>query len=42
MSLFRFKDDNGAVALKLCMRDDGRNFDPAELDLNVCKAQVVY
>jgi len=42
VSLFRFKDDNGAVALKLCMRDDGRNFDPAELDLNVCKAQVVY
>ena len=42
VSLFRFKDDNGAVALKLCMRDDGRNFDPSELDLNVCKAQVVY
>ena len=42
VSLFKFKDDNGAVALKLCMRDDGRNFDPAELDLNVCKAQVVY
>ena len=42
VSLFRFKDDDGAVALKLCMRDDGRNFDPAELDLNVCKAQVVY
>ena len=42
VSLFRFKDDNGAVALKLCMRDDGRNFDPAVLDLNVCKAQVVY
>ena len=42
VSLFRFKDDNGAVALKLCMRDDGRNFDPADLDLNVCKAQVVY
>ena len=42
VSLFRFKDDNGAVALKLCMRDDDRNFDPAELDLNVCKAQVVY
>ena len=42
VSLFRFKNDNGSVALKLCMRDDGRNFDPAELDLNVCKAQVVY
>ena len=42
VSLFKFKDDNGAVALKLCMRDDGRNFDPAELDLNVCNAQVVY
>ena len=42
VSLFKFKDDNGAVALKLCMRDDGRNFDPSELDLNVCKAQVVY
>lgn len=42
VSLFRFRDDNGAVALKLCMRDNGRNFSPTELDLIVCKSQVVY
>ena len=33
VSLFRFKDDNGAVALKLCMRDDGRNFDRRAIEL---------
>ena len=42
VSLFRFRYDNGAVALKLCMRDNGRNLDPAQLDLIVCKSQVVY
>jgi len=42
VSLFRFKDDNGAIAMKLCMRDNGRNLNPAELDLIVCKSQVVY
>lgn len=42
VSLFRFKDDNGAVAMKLCMRDNGRNLDPTQVDLIVCKSQVVY
>lgn len=42
VSLFRFKDDNGAVAMKLCMRDNGRNLNPARIDLIVCKSQVVY
>lgn len=42
VSLFRFKDDNGAVAMKLCMRDNGRNLDPNRVDLIVCKSQVVY
>lgn len=42
VSLFRFRYDNGAVALKLCMRDNGRNLDPVQFDLIVCKSQVVY
>ena len=42
VSLFRFKDDNGAVAMKLCMRDNGRNINPQQLDLIVCKSQVVF
>ena len=42
VSLFRFRDDNGAVAMKLCMRDNGRNLDPNRVDLIVCKSQVVY
>ena len=42
VSMFRFKDDNGAIAMKLCMRDNGRNLDPNRLDLIVCKSQVVY
>ena len=42
VSLFRFRNDNGAIALKLCLRDAGRNFDPEKLDLIVCKSQVVY
>lgn len=42
VSLFRFRNDDGAIALKLCLRDAGRNFNPEELDLIVCKSQVVY
>ena len=42
VSLFRFTDDSGAVAMKLCMRDNGRNLDPNRVDLIVCKSQVVY
>lgn len=42
VSLFRFRNDNGAIALKLCLRDAGRNFDPSELDLIICKSQVVF
>ena len=42
VSLFRFRNDDGAIALKLCLRDAGRNFDPERLDLIVCKSQVVY
>ncbi len=42
VSLFRFKDDNGALAFKLCMRDGGRNFDVSQLDLIICKTQVVF
>ncbi|MDA3054260.1 MULTISPECIES: prepilin-type N-terminal cleavage/methylation domain-containing protein [unclassified Campylobacter] len=40
--MFRFRDDNGAVEMKLCMRDNGRNFDPNQLDMIMCKSQVVY
>lgn len=42
VTMFRFRDDNGALALKLCMRDGGRNFDPEKLDLIICKSQVVF
>ena len=42
VSLFRFRNDDGAIALKLCLRDAGRNFDPERVDLIVCKSQVVY
>ncbi|MDA3048301.1 type II secretion system protein [Campylobacter sp. JMF_08 NE1] len=42
VSMFLFRDDGGAVAMKLCMRDNGRNFDPNQLDMIMCKSQVVY
>lgn len=42
VSLFRFRDLSGSIALKLCLRDGGRNIDPTQLDLIVCKSQVVF
>lgn len=43
VAVFRFTYDesSGGVALKLCLRDGGANFDPNELDLVICKSQVV-
>ncbi|MDA3049527.1 prepilin-type N-terminal cleavage/methylation domain-containing protein [Campylobacter sp. JMF_02 ED1] len=40
--MFRLRDEAGSIAMKLCMRDNGRNFDPNQLDMVMCKSQVVY
>ncbi|MBP5778993.1 MAG: hypothetical protein J6W17_03460, partial [Campylobacter sp.] len=42
VSLFRFSDMSGSIALKLCLRDGGRNIEPTQLDLVICKSQVVF
>lgn len=42
VSMFRFQDAAGSIAIKLCMRDAGKNFDKDELDFIVCKSQVVF
>lgn len=41
VTMFRFAYDNNSVAVKLCMRDNNRNFDAEKLDFIVCKSQVV-
>lgn len=41
VTMFRFTFDNNSVAVKLCMRDNNRNFDAEKLDFIVCKSQVV-
>lgn len=41
VTMFRFTYDNNSVAVKLCMRDNNRNFDAEKLDFIVCKSQVV-
>lgn len=41
VTMFRFAYDNNSVAVKLCMRDNNRNFDAKKLDFIVCKSQVV-
>lgn len=41
VTMFRFTYDNNSVAVKLCMRDNNRNFDAKKLDFIVCKSQVV-
>lgn len=42
VSIFRFKQDDSNLRLQICLRDDGRNFDPERLDLIICKNQVVF
>lgn len=42
VSVFRFKQDDSNLRLQICLRDDGRNFDPEKLDLIICKNQVVF
>ena len=41
VTMFRFTFDNNSVAVKLCMRDNNRNFDAEKLDFIVCRSQVV-
>lgn len=41
VTMFRFTYNNNSVAVKLCMRDNNRNFDAEKLDFIVCKSQVV-
>lgn len=41
VTMFRFTFDNNSVAVKLCMRDNNRNFDAEKLDFIICKSQVV-
>lgn len=42
VTMFRFKDENGAVALKLCIREDKDEVQSDDVDSIVCKSQVVY
>lgn len=42
VSVFRFKQDDANLRLQICLRDNGRNFDPEKLDLIICKNQVVF
>ncbi|MDA3053046.1 prepilin-type N-terminal cleavage/methylation domain-containing protein [Campylobacter sp. JMF_01 NE2] len=42
VSTFLYRDIMGSIQMKLCMRDNGRNFDPEQLDMIMCKSQVVY
>lgn len=42
VTLFRFKDDNGAVAFKICVRRDKNDVPDDEVDYIVCKSEVVF
>lgn len=41
VSLFRFREENGVLYLKICMRDANKNFDSKKLDVIACKVKAV-
>lgn len=41
VSLFRFREENGVLYLKICMRDGNKNFDSKKLDVIACKVKAV-
>lgn len=41
VSLFRFREENGVLYLKICMRDANKNFESKKLDVIACKVKAV-